>query len=172
MYLYTTSGTMDFMKSLKEKHRSENIILMNGEGTTLLLHETEGKSVFQTPRKFEVISSSGTLSDEGYFAFNNIPVTDEGSPIFEHQFKTRIGLIDSEQGFVASRLLRPQGSNTYAILTQWEDASYYLRFKNTSAFSKAQAKDENEIGIEKKPHIFSSASYVTTYKTPKDEEKA
>ncbi|WP_438315975.1 antibiotic biosynthesis monooxygenase family protein [Sporosarcina sp. FA9] len=172
MYIYTTSGTRNFMKSLKEKHHSENIKLMNGEGTTLLLHETEGKSVFQTPRRFEVISTSGALSDEGYFAFNNIPVTDEGSPIFEHLFKTRTGLIESEQGFVAYRLLRPLDSNTYAILTQWENSSYYLRFKNTSAFSEALAKDANEAGIEKKPHIFSSASYITTYKTPKDEDKA
>ena len=65
------------------------MIVMHGEGNSLLLHETEGKTVFQTPRRYEVISSSGTLEENGFFAFNNIPVTDEGRPIFEHRFTKR-----------------------------------------------------------------------------------
>ena len=38
------------------------MVVMHGEGNSLLLHETEGKSVFQTPRRYEVIGSSGTLT--------------------------------------------------------------------------------------------------------------
>ena len=64
------------------------------QGNSLLLHETAGKTVFQTPRRYEVIGSSGTLQENGYFVFNNIPVTDEGRPIFEHRFKERAGAID------------------------------------------------------------------------------
>ena len=116
------------------------MVVMHGEGTSVLLHETEGKTIFQTPRRYEVISSSGTLKEDGYFAFNNIPVTDEGRPIFEHRFQMRAGSIDSEPGFIAFRLLRPLDSNTYIVMTQWVNASYFHKWENSAAFQQVMRK--------------------------------
>ena len=52
------------------------------------MNPIEKSRVFQTPRRYEVISSVGKLAEEGYFVCNNVPVTDEGRPVFEHQFST------------------------------------------------------------------------------------
>ena len=98
------------------------LILCTVEGNLLLLHETNGKTVFQTPRRYEVIRLLGhILKKMDYFVFNNIPVTDEGRPIFEHHFKERANAIDAELGFIAFRLLRPHKSDTYIILIEWSD---------------------------------------------------
>lgn len=164
MNIYMTSGTPEFMITLKEKYAAEGLIAMHGQGNSLLLHETEGKTVFQTPRRYEVIGTSGTLQDDGYFVFNNIPVTDEGRPIFEHRFAERAGAIDSELGFLAFRLLRPLDSDTYIVMTEWSESAHYTRWKNSSSFDKAHSPN-SETGVDNTPHIFSSAPYVTTYTT-------
>ncbi|MBO1912634.1 hypothetical protein J4G37_48520, partial [Microvirga sp. 3-52] len=116
MNIFLTSGTMSFMESVRKRYANEQMIVMHGGGNSVLLHETEGKTVFQTPRRYEAISSSGTLTEDGFFAFNNIPITDEGRPIFEHRFQSQIQDITGEPGFVAFRLLRPLNSETYIIL--------------------------------------------------------
>jgi len=165
MFIYMTSGTPEFMESLKEKYAAEGLIAMHGQGNSLLLHETAGKTVFQTPRGYEVISSLGTLQENGYFVFNNIPVTDEGRPVFEHSFTERAGAIESEIGFIAFRLLRPLDSDTYIVMTEWSESTYYTRWKNSSSFDKAHSSNHADAGVDTSLHIFSSAPYVTTYTT-------
>lgn len=169
MNLFMTTGTYDFMKKMREKHADETMVLMQGENSTLLLHETEGKSVFQTPRRYEVVDGTGTFQEKGFFVFNNIPVTDEGRPIFEHRFKNRAGAIENEPGYVAFRVLRPLDSDTYVVLTEWESPAFFEKWKESQAFSKAHAKPEGA-PAEKRPNIFSGSSYVTTYKAKPEEE--
>ena len=77
----------------------------------------------------------------GYFVFNNIPVTDEGRPVFEHRFTERAGAIESELGFIAFRLLRPLDSDTYIVMTEWSESTYYTRWKNSSSFDKAHSSN-------------------------------
>lgn len=172
MNIYLTSGTPEFMLSLKEKHANEKMVVLHGEGNAVLLHETSGTTVFQTPRKYEVIDSSGELSDQGYFVFNNIPVTDEGRPIFEHRFKNRARAIEDEPGFIAIRVLRPIDTDTYVILTEWTGPGSFEAWQTSQAYNKAHEKRGTDEGFDKRPNIFSSASYVTTYRTaPKKEDE-
>ncbi|PAQ14428.1 antibiotic biosynthesis monooxygenase [Bacillaceae bacterium SAOS 7] len=171
MNVYITSGTFEFLKKLKDKHADEKMIVMeNAEGATLL-HETEEKTIFQSPRKYEAIDASGELADHGYVVFNNIPVTDEGRPIFEYRFKNRARLIEEVPGFIAIRVLRPINSNTYIIMTQWKDQQSFQGWQDSQNFNKAHAKRESEEGVDKQPKIFSSPSYVTTYNIPKEDQQ-
>lgn len=168
MNIYMTTGTIDFMEKVKEKHSGENILLMNGSGHTLLLHETGGKSVFQTPRKYTVAGSFGELSEPGYFAMDNIAVTDEGKPIFEHRFKQTGEQLQDIPGFIAFRLLRPAGSDTYIILTEWSDKRLYEIWSSTPAH-KALFTDSFKGAGGHAAHIFASAPYTALYKTPVEE---
>lgn len=170
MNIYLTSGTSEFMESLKKKHTNENMVVLYGSGNAVLLHETNAESVFSTPRRFEVIDSSGELTDQGYYVFNNIPVTDEGRPIFEHRFTNRARAIEEEPGFIAFRLMRPIDSDTYIVLTQWTGPGSFETWQKSEAYNKAHEKRGSDEGIDKRPNIFSSSSYVTTYWT-KHEDK-
>lgn len=171
MYMYLTTGTRDFMEKLQERHANKGMILMHGGGQSLLLHETDDKSVFQTPRKYEVVSSAGKLKEEGYFVYNNIPVTDEGRPIFEHRFSTSTGQLESQQGFIAFRLLRPLDSDTYIAITEWQDISDYDRWKHSREFKESpQSLDMKEFAGNT-THIFASASYITTYIAKTDDKE-
>lgn len=164
MYIYLTSGTADFMEQVQNKYRNEHMILIHGNGNSVLIHETAGKSVFATPRKFEVLDAVNDLEERGFFVFNNIPVTDEGRPVFEHRFLNRENTIEAEPGFVAFRLLRPLNGDTYIVMTQWNGPHSFEAWKNSKAFKAAHPKhkDATATGIQQQ-NIFSAASYVSTY---------
>ena len=171
MNIFLTSGTMGFMETVRKRYATEHMIVMHGSSNTLLLHETEGKSVFQTPRRYEVINNLGTLTENGFFVFNHVPISEEGRPIFEHRFQSRIQDISGEPGFVAHRLLRPLNSETYIILTQWTSKVFLNLWLDSPAYKKLHESIEHEAGLDKMQHIFLSAPYVTTYKTKTEEEE-
>lgn len=171
MYIYLTSGTAEFMESMRKKYiPKEQIIVLHGSGNSVLVHETEEKTIFATPRKYEVIDSVNSLEQKGYFVFNNIPVSDEGRPIFENRFLNRSGSIENEPGFIAFRLLRPLDSDTYIVLTQWTGPNSFEAWKNSNAFKQAHSKPDTTPGV-KKQNIFNAASYISTYSGKLIEEK-
>lgn len=161
--VYITRGTQEFMEKIKDKHVKENIILMHGNGSCQLLHETEGKTVFQTPQRYEVIEESGQLQEHGFFAMNTINVSDEGKPIFEERFKKDHLDMKQAEGFIAFRLLRSTDSDTYIILTEWEDSKAFESNRNTPAFSTAYDTTQKDLVAGPSIHIFTSAPYITLF---------
>ena len=63
------------------------MVLMQGEDNAVLIHETNGETVFQAPHSYESIDSVGEIKIR-YAVLNNIAVTQEGRPLFENRFKT------------------------------------------------------------------------------------
>lgn len=170
MFIYLTSGTPDYMEKMRRKYEKENMIVLHGSGNSVLLHETNGKTLFATPRKYEVLDSVNNIEQRGYFVFNNIPVSDEGRPIFEERFLNRARAIEKEPGFIAFRLLRPLDSETYIVLTQWTGPNSFEAWKNSRSFEQAHTDKTNSMGL-KKQNIFNSASYISTYSGKLSEEK-
>lgn len=164
MNVYITSGTADFLMKMKEKHSGETLVLMNNNESAILVHESSGETLFNEPRRYEVIDSAGSLDQAGFAVFNNIPVTDEGRPLFEDRFLNRPRLIENEPGFVAIRVLRPLSSNTYIILTVWKNEGAFEAWQKSKAYEHAHKNRGTEAGIDStKPNIFESASYVSKY---------
>ena len=74
MYMYFTAGTRDFMEKLRERHANKGMILMHGGGQSLLVHESDSKkSLFQTPRRYEVIGSVGKFGRRRLFRLQQRP---------------------------------------------------------------------------------------------------
>ncbi len=161
--VYITRGTPEFMETVKNKHANEHMILMHGQGTSQLLHETEGTTVFQTPHRYEVVAEIGQLQEHGFFALNNVAISDEGKPVFENRFKTTSQSMEGTQGFIAFRLLRPIGSDTYVLLTEWEDSASFDTWKHTPAFADAYDTERSDSFAGPAVHIFASAPYLAVY---------
>lgn len=163
MYIYITTGTFEFLKLIKEKYSQETMALMGNEDGALLLHESNGETVFKEPRKYEKLDSTGAIGETGFVVMNNIPVTTEGRPIFEYRFKNRSKQIENEPGFLSIRVLRPLSGNTYIIMTVWENETAFNNWKNSASFKGAHHKQGEETGGEPQPKIFASASYTKKY---------
>ncbi|SNT52976.1 Heme-degrading monooxygenase HmoA [Bacillus sp. OK838] len=171
MNVFITTGTYDFLKIKKDKHPNEKILLMQNSGTTVLLHETSGKTLFSSPRKYEVVDGKGHLQDHGYVVMNNIPVSEEGRPVFEHRFKKRAGFIENEPGFVALRILRPINSETYVILTIWEKQADFMSWQKSSSYQEAYNSDTKATITNSSQKMFSGEAYVTQYTLVKDPQE-
>lgn len=92
---------------------------------------------FEEGREYEIVDSVGSLQPKGYVVMNNIPVADEGRPVFEDRFKNRAGNVENMEGFQAIRILRPVKGNTYVVLTQWRNAQDFEDWKNSQSFEQA-----------------------------------
>ncbi|MBM7604186.1 heme-degrading monooxygenase HmoA [Metabacillus crassostreae] len=169
MNLYITYGTNDYLAKIKKDHPDKNLLHMENADTTVLFHETTEQSIFNEPKKYEVLDSSGELSNGLYAVLNNIPVTEEGKPLFEKRFSERARLIENEPGFSAIRVLRPKNGDTYIILTLWENEQYFKAWQESKAYENAHKKRGTSEGVDKHS-IFPRPSYVTTYSLINNEE--
>lgn len=168
MNVFITTGTYDYLKKIYEEHKEENVILMQNEDSALLYHETEGQTFFNQPRSYEIVDGKGDIQNGQFIVMNNIPVTEEGRPIFEYRFKNRSALIDNMQGFKGIRILRPKSSDTYIVLTSWENEESFENWQNSLSFEKAHANASQD--STKGPNIFARPSYVTKFFISKETE--
>lgn len=164
MNMYITSGTFDFLRTLKIKNQNENLILLHNANQTLLLQENDQATLFKHPRKYEVLSKIGLLMQEGFVAMNNIPVSMESRPVFENMIINQGGRVQEQTGFQAFRLLRPVGSETYIILTQWQTESAFNAWQKSDSFQDIQHPKLSFTNSSQK--IFSGEAFVSKYFVP------
>ena len=149
-------------QDLKEQFGDNAIIHLKNEEEHLLLLEAETAPVEWT-ESYEVLDRTGELEPGRFAVLNNIPVNEDGRELFEQRFRNRAGLIEQEPGFVAIRVLRPLDSDTYVILTMWENEESFTGWQQSQAYSKAHAKRGTSEGNDKRPNIFPRPSFMTTY---------
>jgi heme oxygenase (mycobilin-producing) len=162
MNMFITSGTYHFLHLVKEKYPNENLLFMQNNEQALLLHETDGSTLFKTPRTYEVMDSIGKLSQEGFVAMHYFPVTDEGVPVFEHHINQNSKHLLSTTGFVAYRLLKPKRKDNHLILSIWEKEVQYREWLKSPSYSDLFHQDK-PIGIDESLLLLSPGKYVSTY---------
>jgi heme-degrading monooxygenase HmoA len=150
------------MAKIKEEHSDQDIVLLQNAQETLLIHETEGKTVFQAPRTYEAFDASGNIHS-GFAVILHVPVREEGRPVFEYQFKDKASKLEKESGLIAHRLLRPINGDTYLFLTVWENPGAY------SQSSLAHNLDSQEI-VGENQSVLADPTFVSQYSITENEE--
>jgi heme oxygenase (mycobilin-producing) len=168
MNIYLTTGSYEFLSTKKDKFSNENLVLMHNNDHALLLQESSGETIFQTARSYEVVDSMGILKNEGFVAINYIPISEEGRPLFEHHFKRELPFIEKEPGFKAIRILRPKKSDTYVILSVWDNELSFKNWQKSKTYLEGIKKND---GIIDSPHLFTTGNYVSTYYLQNKEKK-
>ncbi|KAB8139014.1 antibiotic biosynthesis monooxygenase [Gracilibacillus oryzae] len=158
MKAYMTNGTYEFLNKLKNKHTISPFLLMNNRENAIAFYESEKQSIFQTGRNYEVIAKEGNLSEEGFASIIHLPITDEGRPIFELEWKDKLKRVGQLNGLIAARVLRPLRGNEYLILTEWADNKVY------------QTQKDFFIEEEKSPYSSAGPNYTKTYHVGEKEE--
>ncbi|GGB51721.1 antibiotic biosynthesis monooxygenase [Virgibacillus dakarensis] len=165
MNAYMTNGTYDFLRKLEEKYPDIPFYFMAGSSGTLAYYEGRHKNVFAAGRAYEVLEQGGDMRETGFVVMNNIPVTDDGTAMFEERFRQRKSELDSMPGFQAFRLLRPKKGNTYVVITQWASEANFNNWKDSDAF-----KNQHQHGLAKPPAFFADKPFITSYQMIKEEK--
>lgn len=139
MYFYITSGTREFMKNKWQKNNDELLIFENND-EAILLHETVGKSMFASPRKYVIISEEGIINQDRILVLDYLFVDGDYRPVFEEKFERFKGEIAASPKLLAYKLLRPINAASYALLTCWDDQeSVENRFDISNLAGKSSA---------------------------------
>ena len=168
MNFYITTGTYHFLQNIMKKHPNENIHHYTRQDTTVLIHETNGESVFAQPREYSVIESRGEFYDHEFIAASYIPVSEE----MRHRFENHDTNIDSEfdrfEGFESFRLLRPKKGDTYMILLGYDSNESYEDFTKSAFFAEYFSREATRkfSGAEQ----YSTANYTKYWYRPEDDE--
>ncbi|QGH35702.1 antibiotic biosynthesis monooxygenase [Gracilibacillus salitolerans] len=125
---YMTNGTYPYLEKLKSKHTISPFILMHNEDKAVAYYEDTNSSIFETSRDYLVLAQAGKLAELGFISLSHLPVTDEGRPIFEMDYKQKVNEIS---GGIATRLLRPLKGNSYILLVEWNNPKDYQAWKQT-----------------------------------------
>ncbi|MFD1031301.1 antibiotic biosynthesis monooxygenase family protein [Metaplanococcus flavidus] len=163
MQLHKWEGHRDDAMLIMANLPSDRLIYMTNDNEAVLLQESYGGTTLPVASAYEILNSVGDINN-GYFAvFNNIPVSEEKKDLFESRFSNRAGLVEKEPGFAAIRVMRPLNSDTYVILTLWEDEKAFKNWQESEAYNNAHAKRGTEKGIDKQANVFPRPSFVKTY---------
>lgn len=163
--LYIAIGTADFMQTLQGKYKKEQMILAHNDVNSILLHETDKKTKFAAPKKYNVVASEGQLEQHGYFALIYVSLMQEQHQVFEDRFKQRQHGISQEPGFVAFRLLRPLNDTDYVVLTEWTGAGSFEVWKLTNDYQEAIASYQETGTLNMNSQSFEPIVFTKTYTT-------
>lgn len=161
MKVSMTNGTLNYLSKLSQQHPETSLFYMQDQDKTVAYYEGEDTSIFEEGRNYETVDHVGTMQSTGYVVMNNIPVSDEGRPVFEDRFKKRAGNVENREGFQAIRILRPLKGNTYVVLTQWRSEQDFEDWKNSKSFDEAHKKSGPQ--HQKKPSFIDGDAYITKY---------
>lgn len=156
-----TNGTLNYLAKLDQEHKDAHLLLMQDQDKTVAYYEGKQDSFFAEGRDFEIVEAVGNVQPSGFVVMNNIPVSDEGRPVFEDRFKKRAGSVENMEGFQAFRILRPTKGNTYVVFTQWRNEQDFEDWKNSKDFEKAHENSGPK--HEQKPSFIDGKPYITKY---------
>ncbi|CQR47028.1 Heme-degrading monooxygenase HmoB [Paraliobacillus sp. PM-2] len=142
MKAYMTNGTLDYLEHIYKQHPDVNLSLMHNANTALVYYEVIHKiSLFREARVYDVLVSCGDLKEHGFVSMRHIPLTDDGKPIFENEWKKKNDLLTKHTELYAFRVLKPTYGNTYLVFMQWEDEYAFQEWEITNLSNEHIATD-------------------------------
>jgi len=114
--IYIASGTADYLLRIFKKYPNENLRIFHGDRHSLLIHETDEKTLFQFPKTYQLIANIGIFPYKGKAAIRYVPVLEEFQPVFEYQIRKKMTEELLSFGITSLHLLRPKKGDTYALI--------------------------------------------------------
>ena len=163
MKLFITSGTFSYLLNTTKEHPDERLLLLHNNQSSLLLHETAQDTFFKVPRKYDIIGQSGQLKQEGFVVMYHIPDNAEGQPVFEHAYKQHLIQIQNQPGLYAFRFLKQIGSDSYIILTQWQEENAFKAWQNSTSYISV---NDLKLPVASAQKLFTGDPYFSKYTAP------
>ena len=163
MKLFITSGAFSYLLNTTKEHPDERLLLLHNNQSSLLLHETAQDTFFKVPRKHDIIGQSGQLKQEGFVVMYHIPVNAEGQPVFEHAYKQHLIQIQNQPGLYAFRFLKQIGSDSYIILTQWQEENAFKAWQSSTSYISV---NDLKLPVASAQKLFTGDPYFSKYTAP------
>lgn len=98
---------------------------------------------------YKILESQGDLQEKGYVVLNNIHVNPQHTAEFENRFLNRTTHLEETDGFQALRVLKPESSSIYVILTLWESITAFKNWQDSKQYKHTHSKRGTSQGLDK-----------------------
>ncbi|MFC0561804.1 antibiotic biosynthesis monooxygenase family protein [Halalkalibacter alkalisediminis] len=150
--------TATILKDANDTVQLEGLRLQGETGNDLYVEDSIDHP---TAKHYEIFGETGSFKKEGYVVMNNIAVVENGRGTFEERFRNRAGLVETEPGFQAIRILRPLDDDTYVIMTVWDNEESFKSWQTSKSYENAHKKRGTQAALA--TSIFPRPSFVTTF---------
>lgn len=98
-----------------------------------------------------------------YVVINVVTVPSDRRAEFEARFSSRAGLVETQPGFEAFQLLRPEGGDDFFVYTRWRSKEDFERWISSEDFRKGhvQHSGSGPVGTASEVKTFEVASETT-----------
>ncbi|MDS0999141.1 signal transduction protein TRAP [Staphylococcus capitis] len=135
MNLYTSYGTYGFLNQIKLNNPDHDLFQFSASDTSVILEETEDKSVLKHPSSYNVLYQVGEFNENHFYCALFIPSSEDNSNQLEKKLLHLGAPFDSFAGFKSYRLLKPLEGNTYKIYFGFANRTAYEDFKASELFN-------------------------------------
>lgn len=88
MYLYTSYGTYHFLNQIKLNHQESSLFQFSTNDSSVILEESEGKSILKHPSAYQVIDSIGEFSEHHFYSAIFVPTSEDHRQQLEKNYYT------------------------------------------------------------------------------------
>lgn len=132
MKLHVTTGTLDYMTSMKEKNPK---LMMNARDREAMLYtEDEDASLFASGYDYEILHSHGSLNEENTIHIQYIPVSGSGNAFILGHLSDLNQKLQNVKGLLAYRIGHSDERDTFIVFTQWPASSTISDFKTSEIY--------------------------------------
>ena len=156
MYLYTSYGTYQFLNQIKLNHQERNLFQFSTNDSSIILEESEGKSILKHPSAYQVIDSTGEFSEHHFYSAIFVPTSEDHRQQLEKKLLHVDVPLSNFGGFKSYRFLRPEEGTTYKIYFGFANRQTYEDFKSSDMFNDYFSKEALR-------HYFGSSSQHSSY---------
>ena len=135
MYLHTTSGTIDYLSTLQDKHPQISISA-RGPEAVLYYEDDAEESIFSANINYEILNSQGALDEDLPMSVFYIPAAGEGTHSLRGHLYDLAEELRAINGLVSYRVGINTRDENYVVMMKWADISIYNDFKHTDVFDK------------------------------------
>ncbi|MDU1711749.1 MAG: signal transduction protein TRAP [Staphylococcus epidermidis] len=141
MYLYTSYGTYQFLNQIKLNHQERSLFQFSTNDSSIILEESEGKSILKHPSAYQVIDSTGEFSEHHFYSAIFVPTSEDHRQQLEKKLLHVDVPLSNFGGFKSYRLLKPTEGSTYKIYFGFANRTAYEDFKASDIFNENFSKD-------------------------------
>lgn len=136
MKLYASYGTYAFLKQKKDKNPDHSLYLFSTADNSVIIEETEDRTVLKEPIAYEEIKSDGAIDERHFHAVIFIPTTEDHAYQLEKKLESLTANYSQFAGYRCYRFLKPTKQLTYKIYFGFNSRNDYETFKNSSVFKE------------------------------------
>lgn len=107
MYLYTSYGTYQFLNQIKLNHQERSLFQFSTNDSSIILEESEGKSILKHPSSYQVIDSTGEFNEHHFYSAIFVPTSEDHRQQLEKKLLHVDVPLSNFGGFKSYRLLKP-----------------------------------------------------------------